>query len=508
MGSRVAREIYEFDTQAEFAAAGGAAGYGDGLAVIAGNLSQIRSGGQSPIKLLSTASANGYLVMSSYGNSIDNMGSASLAASPSNDVSSFNGAIPGASENLTLNGVAANFLASIYPMRKGTNCGVDGRSVATMVSNEAAASTTTTRKVLDTVNTAPNVLLFVGGAINDLTAATYVNGAIAEASYQSILANLKTIIDFIATANIELCMICPALGYSTGITGISGSPPANSNNGWGVREAVVRLGNDVGAYVAANALANIVAINPVGFSADASGAFLPGFVRSTDGVHMDYWGTYNVALKLRDIVEGVFGPPARTLFPGKNLAHNAMMANVTGTWPTDWSVNINANGSLSEQKIETIAGVRWATAVITSTAADALNFFIRLPFNPSSAADGTIPAINVAVGEKYGVECDFFIEGANGAPIENLSLWQSYIRYTKTGGVYLQPTFSFPQNAADVLNHGRLQFKPNFVITFQDAGSALAGASCWFAPFSAQTVQGPIGSKFKIGVANYRVVKL
>ena len=485
------------------------AAYGSGFVGVGGNQYYCDGVNLFSQKKLSNSSANGYAVISSYGNSIDNMGSASLSASPSNDVSYFTGAIPAASENLTLNGVIANFLACLYPMRKGNNCGVDGRTLATMVTNETAASTATTRKVLDTTNNNPNVLCWVGGAINDLTSATYAAGVIDETNYQTAVTNIKKLISYIVTANVELALIIPVLGYSTGLSGISGTPPANSGNGTGVRNAILRLNTEIGTYITSLGLSNVIYVNPINVSCDSTGAFLSGYVRSTDGIHPDYWGCYNIAGYLKTILENFFGPAAQTLFPGKNVARNAMMAEVSGGWPTDWAVNINANGSVSNRQIETINGVRWATAVITSTAADSLNFFVKLPFNPSDTANGTIPALNVSVNDKYGIECDLFIEGANGTLIENISLWQQYIRYTKTAdGLYLQPTFTFPQNAADVLNHGKLQMKPNFMIQFGDAGSTLNGANCWFAPFAAQTIQGPIGTAIKIGIANYRVVKL
>lgn len=458
---------------------------------------------------LSTAQAKGYLTISSYGNSIDDMGSPNLAGVDTNDVSSFTGAIPGASENLTMQGVVSNFLACLYPMRKGNNCGVGGRSLATMVTNETANSTASTRKVLDAVNNAPNVLCWVGGVINDFSGDVYSAGAIVEGTYQTAVTNFKTILSYIVTANIELCLIMPCVGYSQGLPGITGSTPANSDNGNAVRNALVRFKNEIGAYITSLSLANIVYIDPVGVSCDSSGAFLTNYGRSSDGIHPDYWGAYNIALALKPYVIARFGEPASTLFPGKNIATSAMMANVSGGWPRDWAVIVNANGTLANQQIETINGVRWATAEITATSTNGLNFYLFLPFNPSNAANGTIAAMNVAVDDVYGIECDFFIEGKNGTLIKNLGLWQSYVRYTKTAGaVYLQPTFTFPQVAADVINHGRFQIKPNFIVTFKDAGSTLNASSCWFAPFSNQAVQIASGSVIKIGVANYRVVKL
>lgn len=495
--SKVVTEIPVFNSAAEIPSAQGVYQVGNQLLTV----------GSDGFATGTNQIGNDYLVLSSFGNSIDNMGNASITTT--NDFTSFTSPLPGTSTNITANGVVANMITGLYPMRRGVNCGVDGRTVATMLTDEQAASSTTSRKVLDTVNAAPDVVMFVGGAINDLTAATYTAGVISESSYQTIVANLKTEISYLISTLARLIIFCPALGYSTGLSGISGSPPANSNSGAGVRNAIIRLNNEMRAWCASLNASNLQCINPVGLSCDSTGAFFPGYVRTTDGVHPDYWGVYNICRGLENLLTAYFGQKPKSIFPGKNVARNAMMSEVSGGWPTDWSVNINANASLSNQQIEIINGVRWATADITATANNP-NFFVRLPFNPSNTANGTIPAMSVAVNDIYGVECDFFIEGKNGAAIKNLALWQSYIRYASTAGgnPYLQPTYTYPQQTADILNHGRLQIHPNFVIKFADAGSGILNTGGWFAPFSAQTVQATAGDIFKIGVANYRIVKL
>jgi hypothetical protein len=376
----------------------------NGLAVLpAGQIYSVINGVATPQKQRTSV-----LKIATYGDSTANYGD---SQNPANNDTSYATAAQPSGGAIVLNiALDKHFLPALYPAAKFvTNCGVSGRTVATMITDEATTSSSTTRKIQDAGNNYPDVLLIRGGSINDFTAASYTAQVILEATYQTILANHKKIITWAASSSIGLVMDEGIYGYSAAVA-----------NTVGIQAALIRFNADVALYISALNSKNIIFINPVGNTCDSTGAYLPGM--STDGTHLSAVGAITIAIAEQNRIESYYGVSGKTTFTGKNKALNPVFAQEStangGQYPTNYLPTNQGNSTLQNAAMRLIKDTNWATIDLLVTANGNCGISIPLPYNPT--AGGTNP-LNIAINDRYGFEMDVSVENLTSGIVYGIS---------------------------------------------------------------------------------------
>jgi len=440
------------------------------------------------------------LKLATFGDSTGNFGDSQSPAN--NDTSVATAPMPVSGSTGITRNIDKIFLQCSYPILEPvTNACTSGRTVATMVTDEQAVSTVSTRKVIDAENNSPDIILFRGDSINDFVQASY---PITDNAYNLIVSNHKVVLHRLMNTN-AFIISEGIYGYSKGLAGY----PADAN-GDAVRAAIIRFNNEISAYVAGlNKPDRIIYLNPIGINCDSTGAYLAGHSTLADGIHNSIVGGYYRALAEQAIIEARFGVSSLYKHQGINVQINPLFSLTTapgyGTVPTNYSWVNPVNSTRQNAKVEVIDGYDWATVELLTTATLATGVQLTLPYNP--LVSGTNP-LNVAANDKYGFELDFSIKNVTSGLVTHISSLYMRLRtydVTNAKSVYLDTTCAFTSDAQASIP-GRLKMHlatPPY--KFQEAAAALGTSSQWIVVFLCDATAGDI---IKVGMSNPRIVKL
>jgi len=376
--------------------------------------------------------------------------------------------------------------------------GISGQTTSQMLSRDGIGATGGNQSISAVLAAKPDVVLYSGASINDLSSCT--STSTCNTAVSSDLANHKLILQRFMAAHIPVIDV-GALGCSYATTGCASTYLSF------VQAAVVSLNNQIATYDAQYP-GQIVFINPDGLVNDGTGAFLPNM--TADGTHPSLLGQYTLAQAEAAAMTTFFGPSANITYKGPNLFNNALFASSSSGTATGISFQ-TSNTTVGNQQIQVLTGVpqmfagepfQTADFTITSTSNTGL---INISFNPSSTG-----GLNIAPGDLYGFEFDVYFAGLSGyQPIINVSQIRVDIRdSTGSGRIVvdpLTPTAFGPANgftgAIPGALVGHIAFPP---IQMGDYSSGLTTSSVFTISFGTNDSSGT----YRIGVANPRIVKL
>lgn len=482
MAKRVAREIYEFDTQAEFVAAGGAAGYGDGLVIVENSVMHSRDGFCSAGGIGGTRATP--VRVATFGPSTANVIANHTAASAQpgsndQDVSGyFSAPHPGSGSGIVYHSVMSGYaLPFLYPQAWiVADCGIDGQTTTQLLARDNSAYSTTRRAAQDVIDLKPDVVLYRSAAINNLTSAT---AGTWESLANTAIAEHKE--------GLHRVLMSGALVIDEGVYGYSA---ANANGDY-VRMAIVRFNQEVEAYHKANSFRSVF-INWVGILSAADGNYLDTNI-SSDGVHTANTGGYLVGKQEARILELEFGKAASICYPGANLITNGLLTSVSSGLGAGWAVS-QSNCSRQNLGVVVRDGKYFQSAEFVPSASTPLATF-SMPFALSS--------YGIAANDKVGLEYDVFVEALNGAKLTNFNRFRNWATLAKTaaGSVVhaAAETNSANMSLSDALIAGKVRFNP---IQLVEASPAYGTCTLNF------TFQTTDSYSFRIGVGNPRMVKL
>lgn len=362
--------------------------------------------------------------------------------------------------------------------------GISGQTTTQMVARDTAAAASNRFATSDIIDLNPNVVLLRGGSINDLlgiTAATY------SATVNTAYANHVLLLQRFMSAGIAV--------IDSGLFGYSGS-----NNTDLTRAAIVELNTRYANYAAEFPRRIFSICDRWEGLLSLNGAYLP-YV-SVDGTHLSSYGQYLVGQQEALVLSGIFGPSAQHRYPGANRFANPMFANTGsvgyGTQAAGVTIT-STNATRQNAKIETINGKLFQTCEFVASAGGNLAQ-IALAFDPSGTG-----ALNISAGDLWGFEADFYVSGIGGyALTPNSQGFVVDIRNTVGAGrvVYNQLGVStatpFPPGFVWA---GHVVWAP---IQMGDSSANFTTASNWTMTFGTNDAT----AKYKIGVANPRIVKL
>lgn len=375
------------------------------------------------------------------------------------------------------------------------NCGISGSSTFAMLQRDAAAASATRRALKDAIDLDPDVIVYRGGSINNLASvatATDLAARVADAISQN-----TEILRRMLLANVPV-LVTGIYGYSS-TTMYAGNPLL-------IRSGIVQINAALKAICAGNP--NMLAyIDPVGTVSDADGNFLdPRMFVDTgagdNGVHVSGWGGNRMASLEAAALAKWFGRSVNRRYRGKNLyADPLLIAEAAQTYgKTYGGLTCTAtNATMANAKLEYIDGKRFQTVEITATAGGGSGE-IRIPFNPTASG------LNVAIGETYGIEFDYYLEALTHNPtLRNEFLRVDFANSVGGGMVSLEQAMLDGSNQARQLP--ATPIKRHIVhqpILIGANGADLTAASRWYC----NVTLGEIGDKVKIGVAAPSIVKL
>lgn len=387
-------------------------------------------------------------------------------------------------------------LPSFYPQAYLVgNCGISGNSTFAMLARDTAAVSTTRKAIKDVIDLSPDVIIYRGGSINNLASVT-TSGDLVTRVTDAIAQNTEILRRFLGS-NVPV-LVTGIYGYSS-TTMYSGDPAL-------IRSAIVQINTTLKTICEANP--NMLAyIDPVGTVADVEGNFLDPrmYVDSgvgDNGVHLSGWGQYLMAAIEAIPLTKWFGRSTNMRYRGNNLYPDPLLiAETTQAYGKTYGglTCASSNATIANAKLEYINGKRFQTVEVTATVAQG-NGELRIPFNP------TPTGLNVAIGETYGFEYDFYLEALTPGAIlynENQRInfsnnvgggLISFEQAMLDGGTQLRQLPSTPI-------HRHITHQP---ILIGANGSDLTTSSRWYINIAL----GSVGDKVKIGVANPRIVKL
>ena len=393
-------------------------------------------------------------------------------------------------------------LPLLYPMAELVqNCGVSGRTCATMISDETIVSTISTRKVIDADNQSPDVIIFRGVSVNDFDSAVY---PLTQVAYDTIVNNYKLVLSRIMATG-AFVIASGIFGWSKGRPGY----PADVD-GDNTRAAIMRIDADIKGYVEnLNMPSQIVYLSSVGINCDSTGAFLPGHTLLSDGVHLSAIGGLARAVEEKNILEAAFGKSRTYLRIGKNLVLNPLFATNgtggTGVTATGFTWTNTVNCARQNGKIEIINGQSWSTMELLTTATGSTGVDMIMPYNPT--AGGTTP-LNIAINDLYGFEVDYMLQNMSTNSIMHLTtLYMRVQTYDVTNSfrVIMEEKFNNTTDIGSLIPGGLNIHFSTPIIKFQEAAAAYGTSSTWIITMACDSVAGQV---LKVGISNPRIVKL
>lgn len=359
------------------------------------------------------------------------------------------------------------------------NGGITGQSTTQMLARDTLAASITRRAITDVINAAPDVVLFHGGSINDLS--TVTAGTLA-AQVATTYANHILIIQRFIAAKIPV--------IDVGIYGFTNGSAITATDQAATRAALVQLNAMYAAY-AAQYPQWIRFVPALGVVSDSTGAYLPGM--STDGTHLNRASQLIMSQQEALALSLLFGPSAKCRYQGSNLFTNAMFANASSGLATGITTG-GTNTTPSNQQIQIINGAVWQTVDFTINAVSNTSI-LNIAYTPQS--------YGLTAGDLVGMEVDILIQGLNGysPTITGLTLRNSTFI---TGGSFRTESdmMAGASNGEQISSYiGHINFPPMLLGV---SSSGLGTNSSIALNVQTNDASGTI----RLGYANPRIVKL
>ena len=381
-----------------------------------------------------------------FGDSTANLGT--LTSPNSQDVASVTAAFPGSgATSIGFASFEKTWLPSKYPMAHiVANLGVSGETTTQMLARDGAAGSTTRKAIQDGLDLSPDVFLFRGASINDLTSVT---SSTWQSTADATFARHAELVARMVSGGVVV--------LDWGVLGFSGSAtdPAST------RMALKYLNGLIREY-AKQFSGKVFYCDPIlaGIQA-ADGNFVSGL--SNDGTHLNMTGGYLQGTHEADILSSIFGPSSDVRYPGLNVVPNALFHTQTSGVASGITIN--------------------PTNITT------LLIYV------------TAPVSGVALNDTYGFEFDFFFKGLNGhVPTPTTIYGRVDLAKTAAGRVIDQVSgVDYGRMPADGFT-GKIVFPP-FKIQETGANLTLNG-------FLINVSTSDASGSFRVGIANPRMVKL
>lgn len=389
-------------------------------------------------------------------------------------------------------------LPAFYPQAYlVANGGISGETTTNLLARDAAAASVTRQAITDVLALSPDVVLIQGGcSINDFSAAT-TSGQVTTA-VATALTNITEAVARIQASGVPIIL--------TGIYGYSGDGVMYAGTGNLIRSALLQHNASLAALAAANPTF-IKYIDPVGAVSDAAGNLLTGtyinYPAGPDvGVHLNGYGRYLMDVRTAAAMVALFGRSANVRYRGANRFLDPLFQQAS---PANGGLTASAGSgaTVANTALETIGGKRFLTTEVTVTNATNGYGTITIPYNPLST--GTNP-LNIASGEIYGFECDVYLAPLGGTvpalTTENLRVGTN--NTVGSGIVYHDVGLIDGGNYGFSLTGPMTRHVVWQPLLYGDGAANFTSASAWIVRVQSATV----GDKYKIGVANPRIVKL
>lgn len=379
-------------------------------------------------------------------------------------------------------------LQSKYPMAWPVgNCGISGQTTAQMLARDDLAASITRRAITDALNLNPDVVIYLGGSINNLLGVT--SGTVA-ATVASTYAEHVSIISRFLAAGVAVIDV-GIYGIAAGASGLTDLAACSS--------AIVQLNSMLNAYHAG--INNTLFVDSSEITHNGYGVYLP--YMSTDAVHLNAYGQSIISDAIADALTTMYGVSSNIRYPGyNNFANSLMTASSTagGYGPVATNVTIAATAATrANAKIEPINGGNMQTVEITTTGAGSCQ--MGFVFDPSSAGAGLLAPLNIVSGDIYGFESFYYIERLSGSGTLTFTS-RLDIRDNIGGGRVISDVggsvlFNMPVGGR---MYGKLIHNP---LVFGDSQANLLNTTIMQTSFSFSAA----GDVFKIGVGGQRCVK-
>lgn len=372
--------------------------------------------------------------------------------------------------------------------------GISGQTTAQMLSRDGQAASVTRNSVQDVLSKSPDVILFRGGSINDITGLGLTTWA-TDAQISAIGLRHIALAYKLSSGG--------ALVLDEGVAGFDAASGVIPSNQSFVRDAVVRLNNYLASFHATTGIPNVVWVDPVGVTCDEEGAFLAGATGNTDGTHLSYFGQLSVSRKESAILTTYFGNTARSAYKGINLLDSLAYFPIGGALPTGYSFgtqNCTSDGTHLEQDTNGEVCVRTTLTGLSGSPYVLLN----MPINIYSGAPA--PAITITSGMKLGFEYDWSIETVDGSAILPSLTFAARLNLQNSSSGRLQVEYGSSTVTGDAGNLGvsRLDFHSATQVLFNDVTANLTSSCAW----RIQVFLPIISAGYKFRVKNPRIVQI
>lgn len=362
------------------------------------------------------------------------------------------------------------------------NGGISGETTSHMLARDKAAKTPRRKATEDIIALKPQVILFRGGSINNLTAVTETNMAMTVNTIYSEHIRLieKFTIDGVGIPVLDSGI----LGYSLPKgslqpAGYSKSDPVQ------VRRALTALNKKFKAY--AKTHEKVTFINPIGVVSDSSGKYFTTMTK--DGIHPSIQGGLAMARAEADVLRTLFGESEVSSFEkgGSNLYPEISS---TATKQDKELFSFWSNKATGTTSIETIDNKKYQFISLVSEKVD---------------GQGTIsisfaPVVNtLEKGKTYGISTDIIIENLSSNALGDVDFYLSTrLDLKNAGNRYVLDSLSGTFKALDKRLMGRIEFQPLLLDSVLDASSS----------FRVHVSKLPLNAKVRIGVTALKIVEL
>lgn len=448
----------------------GSAWYSDGV-----NLTQVG-------EIIASHQNNTPVRIATFGDSTANLGATS--SPDTQDMTFVTAPFPASgATSIGLTNMEKSALQMLYPQTYFIcNAGISGDTTTGMLARDTAAASSTRKAVTDALNLKPDIVIFRGGSINDLTSVT---ASTWSATADTVYARHAKLLDMMLAGGVRV--------IDTGIYGYGDGSGATGSEPGAVRLALKKL-NGLLAANAKTRIGKVYYLDPVDIVQASDGKFLSGL--SNDGVHLNFTGQYLMSRLEANILTALFGTANSVRYPGVNLITNALLAATGsqsyGTVATGVSCS-GTNATTGNAAIEHLYNQPYQTCEYTITSANSqMAVYMPCPVTTS----------NIVANDIFGFEYDFFIEGLNGFSPTITTFYGRVDIFKNGAGRVIDAMFAGAHGIwPDGGIHGKMIFPP---FKIQENSAALTTSSVFNLVFGCSDAAG----KVKIGVSNPRMVKL
>jgi len=302
------------------------------------------------------------------------------------------------------------------------NAGIANQTTSDMLARDNLVASATRKAATDLANANLDCIIFRGGSINNFGEGIFTQQEIDDRVdlHKQVLARLR------ATG---------AAIIDEGIAGYLLAPGTTAQMG---KLAAIQIFNAaIKDYIRSLNDPTVIFLNPVGVTCAESGIWLPGL--SSDGVHCEPRGQYELSKAEKLALTELFGPSAKIRYPGTNLSPNPMLANTAadgagrGTVATGFSFPADSvKRKFTNLSVDMLDDVPMQSGTYTPLGVDTQTGIITLPLALSD--------LNITSGDIIGVEFDIWVRKVDGTPLPNGSTLNCIFSLRKTGNGTIQNT--------------------------------------------------------------------